>query len=149
LGEEWLTLAGVAVGAFGTLGVQFLAHLSQKSQERREVTREIAARALSASTDAWEMLRAHAIWTDQGGESAAGLDAGGYLVMYTEAKRQLDLALDELSLVMRGSDELAEALRESVKLGSLLPGRDHDAQRQIFVDAREALLDRLRPMARP
>lgn len=149
LGDAVLTLIGVGIGAIVTLGVQVITHFSQKGKERREVIRAIAARALSASTEAWDMLHAHAIWTDQRAKIAGGLSAGDYLTKYTEAKRQLDLALDELSLVTKGDDELAEVLRESVTLGSVPPGRGHEAQKQVFMDAREALLKSLRPLVRP
>ena len=137
-------VVGGVLGVGGTLGAQLLANVTQRESRRREELLPIAAKALHASQDSWEMMRGHAIWTHRGGESAAGMSAGDYLIRYTEAHQRLTLALDELTLLVRDIGPAAEELRETLALGTLLPGDQHTAPEQAYNRAREALHERLR-----
>lgn len=137
-------IVGGVLGVGGTLGAQLLANVTQRESRRRAELLPIAARALKAAQDSWEMMRGNAIWTHRGGESAAGMSAADYLIRYTEAHDRLTLALDELTLLVPGIDPAAEELRETLALGTLLPGDQHRVQEQAYKRARGALHDRLR-----
>lgn len=137
-------IVGGVLGVGGTLGAQLLANVTQKESRRRAELLPIAARALNAAQDSWEMMRGHAIWTRRGGESAAGLSAGDYLIQYSEAYQRLTLALDELALLVRDIGPVAEDLREALALGTLLPGEQHTVQEQAYNRARRGLHERLR-----
>lgn len=91
------------------------------------------------------MLLSHAVVSDnQTGVSAAGITADQYLISYTEAKRDLDLALGELSLLVPNISDVNQKLQDSVKPGTLEPGRQHAKRKQEYNDAREALQQRIR-----
>lgn len=137
-------IVGGVLGVGGTLGAQLLANVTQRESRRRAELLPIAARALNAAQDSWEMMRGHAIRTHRGGQSAAGMSAGDYLTRYTEAQQRLILALDELTLLVRDIGAEAEELRETLALGTLLPGDQHAMQEQAYKRARGALHERLR-----
>lgn len=143
-----VALIGVIIGGVfgvgGAIGAQFVASVTQRESRRRAELLPIAARALNAAQDSWEMMRGHAIWAHRGGESVAGLSAGDYLVQYSEAYKRLTLSLDEMTLLVRNIAPEAEALREALKLGTLLPGNQHTVQERTYNGARGALHERLR-----
>lgn len=148
--ESWLPLLGVLLGALATLFGQRMANRGRDGREKREALRLVAARALSASRDTWTMLKAHAIHSQDAHKNSEAQDRSvDYLWRFTEAKRQLDLALDELTLLEGGLDEVATSLRESVRLGTLLPGRQHEPQEKVFWEAHKALHAALAPLVRP
>lgn len=149
--EPWLPLLGVLVGALVTVAVQRMRVQSQRQSEKREVLRAIAARALSASRETWTMLKAHTIQTARGPAAfgSYGWVRHNYLDRYDQARTNLDLALDELTLMESSLEKETEALRNSVKLGTLTPGGDHEGQERAFWKAHKALHASLAPLVRP
>lgn len=143
--QALLTLGGVAIGGLIGLGGTYLQTRNQRQIKRREELVPIATKVLAAAQESWEMLRSHAVassFSDQ--KNAAGIEAMDYLKRHTYASRRLHLSLNELSLLMRGVENESKELLESVRLGTLSPGRQHDDQEQCYVAAREAFQEHIR-----
>lgn len=148
------TLVGVIVGgilgAFGMTFSQLLFNANQKDIRRREELLPVASRALNSARQSWEMLVGNAVAASRPDlKGNDGSSHENYLKRWNDAYQELLLALDELSLLIPDIESQNQVLRESLKIGTLLPGYQHEEQRQAYLAAHKALQERIRRFLKP
>lgn len=140
----WGAIVGGLFAFLGSIGAQLVINSRQKKLRQREELLPVASRALQTAQQSWRSLRGHAAIYAPGTPEIDHELAEDYLARYSEASENLELALEELSLLVPNIDAENERLIKALKLGVLRPGRQHDKQESEYRAARTALQRKLR-----
>lgn len=143
--EILLSLGGVIIGGAIGLGGTWLQSKNQRHLRRREEILPVASKALAAAEETHEVILEHGIRTSFPVETheSFGLTGIGTMTHYIQSQRKLQLALHELSLLIRDIEKESKQLLESVSIWGRNSSESPEEWDKYY-DARDALLERVR-----